>query len=388
MGIDVRVFGDPAALRQTGMWLAGLSTSLGTVGDAISGARGISEHAWTGPAGDAFRGHLSRMLPNVDELEKATTGLAWAFTQLAGQIETIQASMGNATAVALAGGLVVTGGFIGEPLDPAGPTGIPIIDLGSGGAAVDPAASAAFSAAATAYAQASTIAEDARSVEVEAHQDLNARIQNWMTIMDQATSGAGWLTGWELAGGVATYLNTGAAGYSAWAVEAEQRAVQLARFTSIAGEAGAPTTASAFVDALGRSTRSAAAMAEQNSRMLSGSTPLPPNGSVVKVLAGDINSVLQSRGWKTAGVAGKLPIVGVAVTGAQSAFEIANGADPTRTVIVNGGSLAAGTAGGAAAGAALAAVGVAGGPATILVIGVGFAVSWGVGRYLDDHVPE
>lgn len=387
MGIDVRVFGDPAGLRQTGMWLAGLSTSLGSVGDAVSAARGTSEHAWTGPAGDAFRGHLSRMLPNIDDLEKATTGLAWTFTQLASQIEAVQASMANATAIALRGGLVVTGGFIAEPIDPAGATGIPIVDLGTGASTIDPAAAAAFAAAAAAFAQVKTIVADARAVEVGAHQDLNARIQNWMTVMDQATSGAGWLTGWELAGGVATYLNTAAHGYSSWAEVAEMRAAQLARFTSIAGEAGAPVSATAFVETLGKSTRSAFSAAEQNSRLLSGAAALPANGAVVKIVAGSVNDALARVKLPTASVAGKVPIVGVAVTGAQSAYEIVNGADPTRTVIVNGGSLAAGTAGGAAASAALAAVGVAGGPATIIVIGVGFAVSWGVGRYLDSHVP-
>lgn len=389
MGLDTRVFGDPVACRGAAQWLATLGSTLDSVAGSLQQARTQSEHAWSGSAGDAFRAHLSKILPNVDSMSDASTGLAWTLNQFGDQLEAVRTRMDHAAADALAAGLFVSGGFIAEPLSNNGPTGIPWLDSGTGpGAPANPGAEAAAAAAQAAYEAAVIAVGDARNLETAAHQDLNSRLQNWGRVLDTATSGAGWITGWDIAGGVATYLNTAAANYRLWSGEADVLAARAAEWMSFVDRSAAPTSAQAFVDSIGRSTTVMTALADQNSQMLSGPKPLPPNGAVVRFLAGDVNNALSRVKLPEASFAGKLPVVGVAVTGVQTATQIINGADPARTVVVNGGGLVAGTAAGSAAAWALTAVGVAGGPATIVVIAAGVLVSYGVGQVLERNIPQ
>lgn len=52
MPLDIEVKGDPGSIRETAQWLRGTSESVHDCGTQVYGARGQSESAWTGDAGD------------------------------------------------------------------------------------------------------------------------------------------------------------------------------------------------------------------------------------------------------------------------------------------------------------------------------------------------
>ena len=57
--IELTVYGEPSACRSAATDVEGLTRALGSASDDVTSVRSRSEGAWTGMAGDAFRGRLS-----------------------------------------------------------------------------------------------------------------------------------------------------------------------------------------------------------------------------------------------------------------------------------------------------------------------------------------
>ena len=350
--LDLRVESDPVSCRLVGEWLRGLAGGMWESVEGIDHARARSEGSWTGQTADAFRDRMSAASREADQAAGATDRFGSALQVFADDIDTVRSRMAVARQVAGAAGLPVTGEGIGEP---------------SGMGRADARQVAA-------YQEATVIVAEARDIETTAHTTLASSVQAntadlSMKVLDGLTGTVGALYGQHLA----------------WVARA-------ARYERIADQwdrllANTTLSTNGRLTALGKSARAEldAQKALNTARTNHAPIKFLPQGAK-EVFGANVGSNLKNFRYlnRLAPALEKVPYVGLGFTGLGVVFAGAEGKSMTQAAVSGGASFAAGTLATEGALAGLEMISVAGGPATILAVGAGIAVAYGVGWVVDN----
>ncbi len=156
--IELTVYGEPSACRSAATDVEGLTRALASASDDVTSVRSRSEGAWTGLAGDAFRGRLSDLDGDLDELRSRTQKTSRALDVFATRLADVKHQLASVRSMAVGGGLTVSGDVVQPPTTPTGP--------------VAPAAATHHDDLVKTYNRAFELAEDARRAETTAHHDL------------------------------------------------------------------------------------------------------------------------------------------------------------------------------------------------------------------------
>lgn len=225
---------------------------------------------------------------------------------------------------------------------------------------------------------------EARALETAAHDTLERKFTSWSSIVKDLQGQWYWLAASNTTGPVGAAL----AEANKWAPIAETHTKQLTVFRHIAAEA-----ADSFEKSVAARTVGVFEKSETAALKAISSNPKVGLGlggtKAGSVLASDA-SIFFSDGSKLAKIAGKIPIVGLVITGAQltvEALHAKDGGEVAQAAAADFGGFAAGSAATAGVLAGAAALGLAGGPVTLAAVGVGANVAYGVG-YVVNHWGE
>jgi uncharacterized protein YukE len=162
--IELTVYGEPAQCRSAATDVEGLTRALSSAGDDVTSVGSRSKPAWTGMAGEAFRGRLADLDGDLDELRSRTQKASRALDVFATRLTDVKHQMASVRSMAVGGGLTVTGDVVQPPTTPTGP--------------VAPAAATHHDALVRTYNRAFDLAEDARRAELTAHHDLQQAMED------------------------------------------------------------------------------------------------------------------------------------------------------------------------------------------------------------------
>ncbi|WP_305093351.1 hypothetical protein [Prescottella sp. R16] len=362
MPIEVFVPGDPRACRDCADRLEGLAAAVARQSTAFVKARWTSESEWQGSAGDGFRERISGMNVGASGIAESARTAAEHLRVFADGLETARARMGQAVEIADRAGLRVES-------DGSGPVVIADPDEAVGDT-IDAGVRAAQQRAA--YDEAAEIAGDGRDAESAAHTALQGVLGEIDTAVQDMR--AQWY--WMAAAGVTGYIGTAAGEVVKWAEVSDIRRGQLDKFRTLATDAarsGDPyweTTAARAVTTFESAADDAARVVSQNNRLIGGLADNP----VAKALS---TPVMKDGASAISKVGSKVPVVGVVLTGTQTYFDVRaaeDGGDAALAIAKNTSGFVAGTGA-----TALILASVAGGPATVVAVGVGALVTWGTG---------
>ncbi|MGW5289534.1 hypothetical protein [Rhodococcus pyridinivorans] len=325
-----------------------------------------SEYEFRSPAGDAFRTTLDRVITGTTEVADQIDVIAVALRAFADGLATARSRMSQAEATAAEAGIPVEFGVgIGDPID---------VDPNS----YDIAPQVLRAKQIAAYETAAGLVADGRAVETAAHNALADAMRGPTTILKDAEAQWGWLVLHTVGG----YLATAVSELSKWGELAEARGANLARLRELAAEAarlGDPypeATAAKAVRAFQGGADDAARFAAENSRLLAG---LGDN-KFVQSVGGNLGDLFP-KGSTLAGVGSKVPYLGLALTAGQTASDVMNAettGEAVRAVAKDVGGFVAGTVA-----TELILASAAGGPVTLLAVGAGVGVAFGVGEVIE-----
>ena len=358
MPIDTAVDAETGSCRATAAWLAGVAEGAERTADGIHVARQQSSGAWGGAAGDGFRDRAGRLCTAGDEVAGNARDAARAIADFAGEVDAVKAEMARARAVATGAGLPVTGEVIGEPT----------------------------AAQQSAFDEAATIATGARTRYVEAQERLRAELApptDWLNSP---------VTKWGFRGAlvpaVAASSLLGAA--EKWSrigghYDEEARLWRQALRVEPAAPGASSVNPRARYEEARRLAGRANGAATSNGRLLLGLQDRPVLGAAVQLagrpaipVPGNVTGLLA----KAAPVLRSVPGLSVLATGAGIGLDTAAGRSVGSATAKNLTQTAAATATSVGT-AALLGLAVAGGPATLVAVGAGFAVSWAIGDNWD-----
>jgi uncharacterized protein YukE len=357
--VDLRVAGDVQSCRDCATTLQSLGGGIINAATSFYRARSESETLWLGQGGDAFRDRMSPIATGTDQLADHTHEIGQALHAFADDLSTVHSRMDQARQVASDAGLAVNGDTIEAPQEPD-------------------------QTQAAAYAEASQTVSEARTLETAAHDTLERKLTSWGSIVEDLQGQWYWLAASNTTGPVGAAL----AEANKWAPIAETRTKQLTVFKQIAAEAAGPFEEAAAARAVGvfeKSETAALKAVSSNAKVGLGLGGTKTSS----VLASDA-SIFFSDGSKLAKIASKIPIVGLVITGAQftvEALHAKDGGEVAQAAAADFGGFAAGSAATAGVLAGAAALGLAGGPVTLVAVGVGAGVAYGVG-YVVNHWGE
>lgn len=366
MSLDTRVFGDPTSCYACADSLTALATGVHDRVKVARDGRIESEYEFRSPAGDAFRTTLDRVITGTTEVADQIDVIAVALRAFADGLATARSRMSQAEATAAEAGIPVEFGVgIGDPID---------VDPNS----YDIAPQVLRAKQIAAYETAAGLVADGRAVETAAHNALADAMRGPTTILKDAEAQWGWLVLHTVGG----YLATAVSELSKWGELAEARGANLARLRELAAEAarlGDPypeATAAKAVRAFQGGADDAARFAAENSRLLAG---LGDN-KFVQSVGGNLGDLFP-KGSTLAGVGSKVPYLGLALTAGQTASDVMNAettGEAVRAVAKDVGGFVAGTVA-----TELILASAAGGPVTLLAVGAGVGVAFGVGEVIE-----
>ncbi|WP_232284633.1 hypothetical protein [Rhodococcus sp. R1101] len=333
---------------------------------AARDGRTESEYEFRSPAGDAFRTTLDRIITGTTEAADQIDVIAAALRAFADGLVTVRSRMSQAEATAAEAGIPVEFGVgIGGPLN---------VDPNS----YDIAPQVLRAKQIAAYEAAAGFVTEGRAAETAAHSALAEALRGPTTILKDAEAQWGWLVLHTVGG----YLATAVSELSKWGDLAEARGANLARLRELAAEAarlGDPypeATAARAVRAFQGGADDAARFAAENSRLLAG---LGDNKFVSSV-GGNLGDLFP-KGSTLAGVGSKVPYLGLALTAGQTASDVMNAettGEAVKAVAKDVGGFVAGTVA-----TELILASAAGGPVTLLAVGAGVGVAFGVGEVIE-----
>lgn len=381
MPIDTRIDADAVTCRSTALWLRTVGNGAGEAATTVNGARTASEDVWRGQAADAFRSHAGTLCAGGDGVSEQAEAGSRALEEFAAAVDRIKGTMAEAREVAVAAGLAVVGEIIGDPVSPPAP-------LPGGGSASTPEQIAAHGRAAetatsqhAAYHRASTLAGDARMRYGEAQERLRAALHgptNWLQ-----SSVTKWVYRLALVPPMAAGALKGAEmKWGRLAGEYGEKATAWRTFFATAPAADRPGALREFLQARAREAR-AERTGASNRRWLLGLDRKPVLGPSILVSAWSPEP--EGRNFLTRGVAPALrnvPGISVVATGVGTMMDMGAGRPLGSAAAKNVTQTGAGIAASFGA-AAVAGLMIAGGPATLVGVGAGFAVSWAVGDNWD-----
>ncbi len=366
MSLDTRVFGDPTSCYACADSLATLATGVNDRLKSARDGRTESEYEFGSPAGDAFRTTLDRIITGTTEAADQIDVIAAALRAFADGLVTARSRMSQAEATAAEAGISVEFGVgIGEPLD-ADPN------------SYDIALQTLRAKQIAAYETAAALVADGRAVETAAHNALAEALRGPTTILKDAEAQWEWL----LAHTVGGYIATTVSELSKWGELSETRGATLARLRELAAEAarlGDPypeATAARAVRAFQGGADDAARFAAENSRLLAGIG----DNKFVQSVGGDLGDLFP-KGSTLAGVGSKVPYLGLALTAGQTASDVMNAettGEAVKAIAKDVGGFVAGTVA-----TELILASAAGGPVTLLAVGAGVGVAFGVGEVIE-----
>ncbi|MGB6163219.1 MAG: hypothetical protein WCF33_02450 [Pseudonocardiaceae bacterium] len=358
--VDLRIAGDVQACRDCATTLQSLGDGIINAATSFYRARSESETLWLGQGGDAFRDRMSPIAAGTDQLADHTHEIGQALHAFADDLSTVRSRMDQARQVASDAGLAVNGDTIEAPEMLSDDT------------------------QAAAYAEVSQTLSEAHTLETAAHDTLERKFTNWSSIVEDLQGQWYWLAASNTTAPVGAAL----AEANKWAPISAARTKQLAVFKQIAAEAADPVEQAAAARAIGvfeKSETAALKAVSSNSKLglgLAGSRA----GSI---LASDAGRFF-TKGSMLAKVAEKIPLVGLGITGVQftvEAFHAKDDGEVAKAAAADFGGFAAGSTATAGVLAGAAAFGLAGGPVTLVAVGVGAGVAYGVG-YVVNHWGE
>lgn len=158
--IDLRVYGEPGECTSAATEVEALARTVDEAGSGVLASRSRSASAWSGPAGDAFRDRCTGLADDLDELTSRLRRAARALEAFAGRLSAVRARLADVASLAAGAGLRVDREAVYPPDQPAGH--------------VAPTVADAYATAVQTYNHAVALANEARQMEVTAHEELQA----------------------------------------------------------------------------------------------------------------------------------------------------------------------------------------------------------------------
>lgn len=116
--LDTEIKGEPGNIRAVATWLRqDLRTGLDDLGDRVARERRAAQGDWQGEAGTAFAGRAQTLVQAADDGASASRSTATLVDDLAADLASAQADMGDVRRTARAGDLVVDGFVVRNPGD-------------------------------------------------------------------------------------------------------------------------------------------------------------------------------------------------------------------------------------------------------------------------------
>ncbi|GLZ56030.1 hypothetical protein [Actinomycetospora sp. NBRC 106378] len=359
MPVDTAIDADAGSCRATAQWLDTVGRDAETTSDRIDAVRRQSAGAWDGTAGDGFRDQARRLGTAGDQVAGNARSAARALADFAGSLDAVQADMARARAVAADAGLPVQGDVIGDP-------------------------TATTTAQERAFDEASTVASAARVRYAEAQDRLRAGLAGPTGVLD--SPGFTWSYRGALVP-LATASTLAGAG-DAWArvgarYGEEARLWQQALLVGPAAPGASSVNPRARYEEARRLAHRSDAAAASNRRLLFGLQDRPVIGPAIEV-SGAAPRLEGAGGLlgRAAPVLRAVPYASLFTTTAGIGVDVAAGRSVESATAKNVTQTAASIATTAGV-AALTGLAIAGGPATLVAVGAGFAVSWAIGDHWD-----
>ncbi len=366
MSLDTHVFGDPASCYACADSLATLATGVKDQLKSARDGRTESEYEFKGTAGDEFRTTLDRIIAGTTEAADEIDVVAAALRVFADELVTARARISQAETTASEAGIPVEFGTgIGEPIE---------VDPNS----YDVAPQVLRAKQLVAYEAAAALVAEGRGIEVAAHSRFAEALRGPTTILKDAQAQWGWPAAFTVTG----FVGTAFAELAKWRPIAESRSANLARLQELAAEAarlGDPypeATAARAVRVFQGGADDAARFAAENSRLLAG---LGDNRAV-QLLGRNVGDFMPD-GSALKSLGSKVPVVGLGLTAWQTFSDVSdadNGGDAVKAVAKDVGGFVAGTIA-----TELILASAAGGPVTLLAVGAGVGVAFGVGEVIE-----
>ncbi|MGX6510247.1 hypothetical protein [Rhodococcus sp. SJ-2] len=366
MSLDTFVFGEPASCYACADSLATLATSVNDQLKSARDGRTESEYEFKSTAGDEFRLTLDRIIAGTTEAADQIDVIAAALRAFADALVTARARISQAETTASDAGIHVEFGTgIGDPIE---------VDHNS----YDIAPQILRAKQIVAYETATGLVAEGRGIEASAHSAFAEALRGPTTILKDAEAQWGWLAAFTVTG----YVGTAFSELAKWGPLAESRGANLARLQELAAEAarlGDPypeATAARAVRASQGGADDAARFAAENSRLLGG---LGDN-KFVQLLGKNVGDFMPD-GSALKSLGSKIPVVGLVLTAGQTGVDVYNAestGDAVQAVAKDVGGFVAGTVA-----TELILASVAGGPVTLLAVGAGIGVAFGVGEAIE-----
>lgn len=380
--INTEILADSNSSREGAAYLTKLADANHDAGTALNKARSESESAWEGVASDAFREQASRAASETDELARVAHKVSRALTSFADNIATCKSRMDRALDAAREGGLVVRGSWIEKPI--GDPTQTASDGVGSPSMpGLDPTYQARkeLERRLDAWREAEELVQWARRLENTAHEELNAALDDANALMATLVKGSTWLGN--------TVAVVGALHGAAKKLQemAAERLAFVENFSRLSADSAMPTaTRQAHMTKLMSSIGLTEAQAASNARALwnLGDTKV---GNIL------FNPLTKTFGGTKPGVVrtvGRMGgIAGFVLTGVESGRQIIVEGKPVgKTLSSNFESYGFGALAGGGAAVAATALGFAGGPVTIIGVGIGAAASWGYSYFQENTLQD
>ncbi|EIE99194.1 WXG100 family type VII secretion target [Saccharomonospora glauca] len=348
MSIDTKIEGDPETIRTAARWLRNtLAEAVHDCTTQIYAARTDTEADWTGPAGDAFREKMTNGGKKADGIADDARSAADHFDRFADDLHTAQTRMERARAIARDGGVTVQGTQIIDPgPGPDAPGDLPDD--------ATPEQRAQHADAVTAHQQHARKLAAYREAATEAssaREEFNLKESITKNLLYEVQKKPPFHASFVADGLFAGYAANRAAAKALTAKWARMGAArQLSNVTGITHRG----------------------------------LPHSDTGRALKAAERARGAAANARTWsRTArAVGGKIPVLGLGITAASTAYDIAAGDTPAgKAIVVNGGSLAASIAAGAAVGSVVPVGGTVVG--AIVGTGVGLVASGALGTAWD-----
>ncbi|MGH4014229.1 MAG: hypothetical protein ACRDSL_09935 [Pseudonocardiaceae bacterium] len=378
--LNTELQGDPAACRETGEWMMRVATGTFDAATVLHEVRGRTHECWRGEAATAFEEHIGRGGREADQLSREIEHAGRALIAFSEDLDTAAARLQQAREVAAAAGLTITPHSIEPPptvILPAEPT------TPQHFAAVD-----AYQAQVRAWDEAFQTVNLARGVELAAHERLAAATNVPKSMFESMRSNAGFIaTGVALGAAGGLYKqNTRFRELSArHARESMGLTRQLAGSPDLTKAQRAKLAADRNV--LSKNAVDEHRIARSQRRWLLGLNRAGSGYGVLQAIAWSPADDIRGTSLlaRTGKVLGKVPYAGWVVTGAQAAWDIRHGKPADQAIIP--GVVATGVGAGVTSGllGGAAALSLAGGPVTLVAVGVGVATAVGVGYVMEHH---
>lgn len=356
MPIDTKIDGSPANIRGTASWLrTNLQTAVHDCGTQVYRARADAEGGWQGEASAGFQNRMNAGGHGIDGLHADIGTLSRSFDQYADGLQTAQAGMQRARNIARAAGLTVAGDTIENP--------------GPAPAIPPPPANGQVTRPQLDQYQSAVQAAEIHHAKVLAFNEAQGEATRTRGILDDARRAAE--NAWQDLSGK-RYLHA-----TDFTNELAGHLIEIQRTTLKAQAASLRTEASKFEDNYLHSPGGSDQARLNESLRLQ-------NTLEASALDGEVDGLARAGS--------KIPIVGIAISGAGVGWDIAHGKPPGKAIF----SGALGTAGAftadALAGAAVESAGIVGLAAALTPVGAAIVAGVGVGVLADyawDHwVPD